>query len=100
LYRQDQAGLTTQLTDLRRGKEPDEEKEPDAQDAFLEAQQEHLFNVIRQRKADRERQETAEERDEAARDLPPTFYVGDRAVEQLQIDPAERYVTFVLVEEP
>lgn len=100
LYRLDLSGATAQLTDLRSGKAPDDDEERDAQESFLRAQQEYLFDVIRQRREEREQREQAQERDEAVRDLPPTFYTGNRSVEQLQIDPSERFVTFVLTERP
>src|SRR5690606_6418933 len=70
------------------------------QDAGREAQQAHLFDVLRQRRGEREAAEAARERDDAALERPPTFYVGERRVDQPRPDPSARYVTFVLVEAP
>lgn len=92
-------GMTTQLTDLRSGDERRERK-PDDQDAFLEEQQELLFEIVRQRNEQREQRDAARERDAAARDNPPTFYFGKKQLQQLRIDPTERYVTFALSQNP
>ncbi len=88
-----------QLTDLRTGNEP-KEKQPDAQDAFLEAQQLELFEVIRERKERREAREKARERERRAEGAPPTFYTGKKRVQQLRLDPSGRFVSFVLAETP
>lgn len=93
------SGAVVQLTDLRSGSERPERK-PDAQDAWLEEQQEALFQIIRERKAEREARDEARERDTNAQDAPPTYRYGDKNVQQLQIDPTERYVTFVLGDRP
>lgn len=97
LYRIDRPGKHFQLTDLRAGSEP-EEKEKDAQDQFLESQQQALFETLRKEKEDREARETQQERDQVAQRWPPTYFVGDKEIEQLAIDPMERYVTFYLTE--
>ena len=92
------SGATIQLTDLRAGAAPDE---PDltTQDEFLREQQEALLDVIGKRKRDEEAREAERERDEVAAGWPQTVYVGDREVEQIQIDPSERFVTFILEDE-
>lgn len=101
LYRLDLgSGMTEQVTDLRAGTEPPEEEEQDAQDAFLEVQQEALFSTIRQRKEEDKEEEAAREADRRAEDLPPTFYYGEADVRQLRIDPTGRFVTFALYTEP
>ena len=53
-------GAITQLTDIRSGREPSE-KQPDAQQAFLDRQQRELFGYIRDRSERRERSEQASE---------------------------------------
>ena len=96
LFRLDRAtGAVRQLTDLRQGEDA-REKKPDEQDAFLEQQQRDLFEIIRQRKREREQREAARKRDEAAENLPPVYHYGKQRVGQLQLDPTERYVTFSL----
>ncbi len=100
LFRLDFAtDAVTQLTDLRPGNEP-KEKQPDAQDAFLEAQQLELFEVIRKRKERREAQEKARERERKAEHAPPTVYTEKKRVQQLRLDPSGRFVSFVLAETP
>ena len=98
LWAIDRSGATIQLTDLRAGEPPDEPDLTD-QDVFLREQQEALLEVIRERKRDEEAREAQRVRDEAAEDWPPPIYVGEHDVEQLQIDPTERFATFILEEE-
>ena len=98
LYRIDRNAIHVQLTDLRSGEDPDKEEERDDQDRLLAEQQQALFEFLRREKAKREEREAQEKRDEAAQSWPPTFYVGSKSVEQLTIDPNERFVTFFLTE--
>ena len=101
LYRLDlRSGATEQVTDLRPGKEPPEDEERDAQDAFLEAQQEALFSTIRKQKEEEEEEEAAREADREAGDSPPTFYYGEADVRQLRLGPTGRFATFALYTEP
>ena len=89
----------SQLTDIRSGREPSE-SQPDEQDAFLQQQQLELFEVIREEEQEEDLRESARENDEQAADPPPTFYTNNRALQQLQIDPHERFVTFVTGSRP
>ncbi len=91
------AGAVEQVTDLREGREPEEE-EPDAQEAFLEQQQLELFEYFREEEAEQERREAAREHEERAENAPPTFYYGNKRVGQLQLAPGGRFVTFTLAE--
>ncbi len=93
------SGALTQLTDLRDGRAPDE-SEADEQDMFLEAQQSELFDVIREEQEEEELRTAARERDEDARNLPPTWYAGAKSISQLQLDPTERFVSFVTSTSP
>ncbi len=92
------SGAVEQITDLREGEGPDEE-EPDAREEFLEEQQLELFEVFREEEAEQGRREAAQEREERAEDVPPTFYYGDRRVGQLRLSPGGRFVTFTLGEQ-
>ena len=95
LFRLDlSTGATRQLTDLQPGSGPDT-KERDAQDSFLEAQQRHLFDFVRQEQQDEEQRKAARMRD--ARKRPPTHYLSGRSVQQLRIDPTERFVSFATI---
>lgn len=88
-------GRVRQLTDVREGRE-DTDEEPSEQDAYLREQQVRLFDVLRERARRDSLREAAQEREEAARNVPPPVYVGDQQVSGLQIDPRERFVTFML----
>ncbi len=96
LYSRDASGVE-QLTDIRSGSES-EEGEPSEQEAFLEAQQARYFDVLRERAHRDSLREAAQLRDENAEESPPTYYIGEKNVSQLQISPAGRWVTFVLSE--
>ena len=71
--------MIRQITDIRPGPGPRDEAEATGQRAFLESQQEDLFEFIRRRKEAREEREAEEE--EATKDEPePTFLAaGERA---------------------
>ncbi|GAB5521339.1 MAG: prolyl oligopeptidase family serine peptidase [Rhodothermales bacterium] len=100
LYRHNlQTGQIVQLTDLRSGNGERPDQKPDERDAWLEQQQLDLFEIIRQRKERREAREDARTRDADATSVGPTpYYYGRQFVQRLQIDPAERFVTFYLGE--
>ncbi|OZC04513.1 S9 family peptidase [Rubricoccus marinus] len=89
------SGVVRQLTDLRRGNEP-KDKAPSDQDAYLRSQQTRLLDVIRRGVEQDSLRQAAREREDRARGLPPTHYVGDGRIGDLRIDPTERYVTFTL----
>ena len=100
LYRLDlSSGAVRQLTDLRSGRAPRDSK-PDAQDALLKEQQTDLFEYIRDQQEEDELREKARERDRDAEDPPPTYYYGNKNVQQLQIDPTERFVSFTTADRP
>lgn len=88
-------GARTQLTDIRPGSEPAKDE---VKDDFLKQQQQTLFAHLREEVAEREARETARLREEATRHYPPVFYTGKKSVQDLYIDPTERFVTFSLLE--
>ena len=95
LYRRTGGGAVLQVTDLREGQDrPD--PEPSAQTAFLRDQQRRLFDVIREGALDDSLREAQRDRDQAAFGLPTPFYVGDKNVGALALDPTGRFVTFTL----
>lgn len=91
------SGLIENLTDLRSGNEPSDKK-PDEQQAFLEEQQSFLFEYIRQQQDKEKQRQAAREIEEKADTPPPAFYAGSKRISQLQIDPTERFVSFILAE--
>ncbi len=92
-------GLVEQITDLRSGQEK-KEKAGDAQERFLENQQQQLFETLRTEAEEKEKREAAQERERRAEDPPPTFYTGKKRVQQLQMRPGGRFVTFALTTPP
>ena len=98
LFRLDLAtGATRQLTDLRTGSGPGDEDADKGED-YLEAQQQRLFDYVRERQEEEERRSKERERDREKG--PPAYYLSGRRAEQLRIDPAERFVTFASVASP
>ncbi|MFQ5570460.1 MAG: prolyl oligopeptidase family serine peptidase [Rhodothermales bacterium] len=90
-------GAVTQLTDLRSGRDR-RESPPDRQDAVLEAQQTQLFDYIRQQQEEGKLREEARDRDRQAENPLPTYHYGNKNIQQVHLDPTERFVTFVLSE--
>ncbi len=90
-------GATRQLTDLRTGSEPGR-RESEEEEGFLKTQQRRLFEYVRTRQEEEDRRKEASERDAAPG--PPVYYLSGRRVEQLRIDPAERFVSFASVASP
>lgn len=91
-------GETTQRTDFRRGNKPPGAQPTDKSEKFLKAQQLALFEVLQQREQDtkaRERQQKA-----LARLRPKAIYLGTKTVENLQLSPDGRFVTYTLAQEP
>ncbi|WP_333490316.1 prolyl oligopeptidase family serine peptidase [Hymenobacter yonginensis] len=91
-------GETTQRTDFRKGSKPANGQPTDKSERFLRAQQLALFDVIRQKDQDRlarERQQKA-----LARLRPKAIWIGQQSIDNLQLSPDGRYVTYTLVQEP
>ena len=100
LFRRDLVtGLERQLTDLRRGKEPSD-SERSAQQEFLFQQEQELIDYIRKQTAEREARDASREKDQKARQLPPTFYYGEGTIQQLQLSPDGRYVNIAISRPP
>jgi dipeptidyl aminopeptidase/acylaminoacyl peptidase len=88
---------TRQLTDFVRGESPEPAK-PNAQERWLLAEQLRTSSVLKERKEKREKRRDYL-RWEKGGDTLRKIYIGNRAVENLQIDPEGRYITYALVEE-
>jgi len=94
-----ESGSIRQITDIRSGNRPSEEAEAEGHRAFLEEQQEELFEHIRRRKA---REEEEEAREEAvAGDEPEPLYIpsGER-LQGLSASPDGSYVLVGTVRPP
>jgi dipeptidyl aminopeptidase/acylaminoacyl peptidase len=91
-------GATRQLTDLRA--KPKKSGGTESEDGYVDEQQEALFKTLREEQNEEEKREAARERDRAAQDPPPTFRYGRGRVEQLQLRPGGRFVTFTVEQPP
>ncbi|MBI4429756.1 MAG: prolyl oligopeptidase family serine peptidase [Ignavibacteriales bacterium] len=88
-------GVETQLTNLRSGSQPPESRKTDLQKT-LERQQMELFEVLKNRKDDRDAQKKFQEMLELKK--PKPFYVGQKNASGFFLSPDEKYVTLVLAE--
>ena len=90
-------GLLTQLTDIRHADAPPAPSKPSGQEAFLREQQRALFQVIRQKQDLTEQGKQNRKADEATQHLPKPYYLGKKNLQDLEIDPSGRFVTFRMV---
>ena len=92
-----EGGETRQLTDFRRGKDPDEKPKLSKQDEELEKEQLDLFEVIR--KQDKDEKETKERTKRERGSFPEATYLKENeSVSLLQLTPDRKAVTFILVD--
>lgn len=86
-------GIITQITNFKKGNQRDEPKKP-ANEQFLEAQQMELFDIFRERKAERELHEARNKELQPKR--PYEYYYGDQNMFGIQASPDLKFVTFRL----
>ncbi|MBK7869358.1 MAG: S9 family peptidase [Saprospiraceae bacterium] len=86
-------GIITQLTNFRRGNKRDEPRKT-ANEQFLEAQQMELFDILRERKAERELQQARNKELQPKR--PYEYYYGDKNMSSIQASPDLKFITFRL----
>jgi dipeptidyl aminopeptidase/acylaminoacyl peptidase len=84
-------GVLEQITDIRPGPGPREERDAEGQRAFLEAQQEELFENIRVGKMRQEERETSREAAEA-RQLPTVYLAAGERAQGLTLSPGAGFV--------
>jgi dipeptidyl aminopeptidase/acylaminoacyl peptidase len=92
-------GAVVQLTDFRKGNKPQDPKENlTDQEKSLNKEELSLFNVLRERKEERERREKKSKLllPERAREI----YVQDKNVNNVQISPDGNFITFRLDKSP
>lgn len=92
-----ETGETRQLTDIRKGKDPDEKLKLSKQDEYLEKQQLDLFEILqKQEKNEKEQKErTKEERGPFPDDV---YLKENESVGALQLSPDRKHITFVLTD--
>ncbi len=91
------AGELRQLTDFRKGKDPDEKPKLTKQDEYLEKQQLELFEVLKKQEKDDKEQKERTKRERGP--FPePTYLKDTESVGNLQLSPDRSMVTFVLTD--
>jgi dipeptidyl aminopeptidase/acylaminoacyl peptidase len=92
-----ETGETTQLSDFRRGKDPEEKPKLSKQDEDLEKEQMELFDIVR--KQDKEEKEQKERTRRERGSFPePTYLKENETVSSLQLSPDRKSVTFILTD--
>lgn len=92
-----ETGETRQLTDFRRGRNPDEKPKLTKQDEYLEKQQLEIFEVIQKQEKDEKEQKERTKRERGP--FPePTYLKEAETVSALQLSPDRNFVTFILTD--
>ncbi len=91
-------GLITQRTDFRKGQAPKENKPSTDQQKYLAQEELRLIAVLKERKDKADKARKQREKLEPAR--PKKIYLGEKDVQQIQLSPDEKFVTFVLSQRP
>ncbi|HEY7543485.1 MAG TPA: prolyl oligopeptidase family serine peptidase [Blastocatellia bacterium] len=90
-------GETRQLTDFRRGRDPEEKPKLSKQDEELEKEQLEMFEIVQKR--DRDEKEQRERAKRERGEFPDATYLKENeAVSGLQLSPDRKFVTFVLTD--
>lgn len=94
------SGALTQLCDLRGGDAPEDGKAA-GQRGVLKRQQTQLFDVLRQREADRSAGKVFDKRVAAGQPrVPRSVFIGEQDVEEMRVSPDGRFVTYRLATQP
>jgi dipeptidyl aminopeptidase/acylaminoacyl peptidase len=91
-------GLITQRTDFRKGQAPKENKPSTDQQKYLAQEELRLIAVLKERKEKADKAKKQRGKLEPAR--PKKIYLGEKDVQQIQLSPDEKFVTFVLSQRP
>jgi len=90
-------GETLQITDFRRGRDPDEKPKLSRQDEYLEKQQLELFEIVQKREKDEKEQRERTKRERGP--FPDAAYLKENeSVSGLQLSPDRKFVTFILTD--
>ncbi len=87
-------GAITQRTDFRKGQAPKENKPNTEQQKYVAQEELRLIAVLKERKEKADKTKKAREQQEPKR--PKKIYLGEKDVQQIQLSPDEKFVTFVL----
>lgn len=90
------SGTITQRTDFRKGQAPPENKPKTDQQKYLAQEELRLIAVLKERKEKADKTKKAREQQEPKR--PKKIYLGEKEVQQIQLSPDEKFVTFILAQ--
>ncbi|MBI3403940.1 MAG: S9 family peptidase [Acidobacteria bacterium] len=91
------SGETRQLTDFRKGKDPDEKPKLSKQDENLEKEQLELFEVIQKQEKDEKENKDRTKRERGV--FPdPTYLKENEFAGNFQLSPDHKFVTFVMTD--
>ncbi len=91
-------GHVAQLTDFRKGKKPAEGDDKNPQRVWLKEQQLGLLQVVKEREEAKEARQAQQKAD--APERPLDIYIDDKFINNIQLSPDERYVTYSLMSRP
>ncbi|TXK46439.1 prolyl oligopeptidase family serine peptidase [Pontibacter qinzhouensis] len=91
-------GQLMQRTDFRKGKKPADAESKDPQKKWLREQQLELFDIIKERDADKKAAEKQQKADNLTR--PKEIYIEEKLVDNVVLSPDEQFVTFRLIKRP
>jgi dipeptidyl aminopeptidase/acylaminoacyl peptidase len=92
-----ESGESRQLSDFRRGKDPEEKPKLTKQDEELEKEQLELFEVIRKQEKDEKEQKERTKRERGS--FPePTYLKENESISGLQLSPDRKLVTFIVTD--
>ncbi len=92
-----ESGELRQLTDFRRGRDPEEKPKLTKQDEYLEKQQLELFDIVK--KQDKDEKENKERTKRERGPFPDATYLKEaESVSSLQLSPDRSMVTFILTD--
>ncbi len=89
-------GQTRQLTDFRKGRNPDEKPKLSKEEDYVEKQQQDLFEIIKKQERDEK-----ENKERAKRENPrpePIYLKETESAGSMQLSPDRKWVTFVLTD--
>jgi dipeptidyl aminopeptidase/acylaminoacyl peptidase len=90
-------GETRQLTDFRKGKDPDEKPKLSRQDEYLEKEQLAMFEFLQKQEKDEKEQKERTKRERGP--FPePTYLKDNESVSSMQLSPDRSMVTFILTD--
>lgn len=92
-----ETGTIKQLTDFKSGAEPKEKSKTERED-WLEKEELSLIQILKERKQEDEKKRKGEKLLEPER--PKKIYVSDKSVDNIQLSPDEKFVTFITIDYP